>query len=111
MEKTDIRQLQVRVDRKLKEDFAAFCKGAGLTVSGAIHLLMSESIRQNKLPFQVQLIDYNLSGSSDSTIMGIKVAEENKKAFSTVCDSLGLTMAAVIKMYMARCIADGKLPF
>ncbi len=47
--------LSVRMDTETKESFARFCEDAGLSVSTAINLFAKQTIKMQKIPFEISL--------------------------------------------------------
>ena len=104
----------VRVDRELKESFGVFCKKCGLTVSGAVNIMVKKAIDTKTIPFEVSVcepIGAYQGGEVQDMRISVRIEEEYKEAFMAVCDTIGISMSRIIKMYMLRCLSNGKIPF
>lgn len=47
--------LSVRMDEKMKGDFAEFCEQIGMSVSTAVNVFARQALRERRLPFEVSL--------------------------------------------------------
>lgn len=54
MEK-DFTNLNIRIDRKLKEDADQVCGEIGLTLSAAINIYFRKIVREKRIPFELSI--------------------------------------------------------
>ena len=111
--KSDI--LNIRIEKGLKDGFDNFCKSIGMTMSGAVKLLVNYTIDQRKIPFQVEVANsvkgvYE-GGKLQEKSTSLRIGKEAKEEFTKACDFIGIKKSMLIKMYMLNCINNGKLPF
>jgi DNA-damage-inducible protein J len=52
---TDTTNLNIRIDRDLKERAEAFFGEMGLTMTSAFNIFVRQSLRQGKIPFEISL--------------------------------------------------------
>jgi DNA-damage-inducible protein J len=45
--------INIRMDRQLKDQFETFCNNAGLTMSTAFNVFAKTSVRLQKIPFEI----------------------------------------------------------
>jgi DNA-damage-inducible protein J len=45
--------INIRIDKQLKNQFEAFCNNAGLTMSTAFNVFAKTSVRLQKIPFEI----------------------------------------------------------
>lgn len=65
--------LNIRMDKNLKEDLDALCKELGLTTSTAINIFAKAMVRKQALPFKLSLHNEN-----KKTLKVMKNIEEGK---------------------------------
>lgn len=53
-EKTDATTITIKVDKDLKEDAAELFEGFGMDISTAINAFLRQSVRENKVPFEIK---------------------------------------------------------
>ena len=72
--------LNIRIDRELKENAEAFFSAIGLNMTTAITLFMRQSLREQRIPFELKLVPFALSGEAylESLYEAKKQAEEGK---------------------------------
>ena len=105
----------VRIEQGLKDEFNAFCSNCGMTVSGAVHLLVKNTINKKQIPFEV-ISSNSVKGKyegglkQDATLV-VRLDEEVKEEFTRICDTIGVNMSLIIKMFMVNCINTGRMPF
>lgn len=46
-------QINVRMDSGLKQQFETFCSDMGMTMSTAINIFIRQTVRENKIPFEI----------------------------------------------------------
>lgn len=105
--------LTIRIDSQLKEDFAAFCDNAGISVSAAVNLLASTSVKEEKIPFEIKMVKYDRKskGNKETVRILIRIEDNLKDSFSKICKKLGMPMSMVIRMYMLQCVEEEKILF
>lgn len=101
--------LSLRLNKKLKEDFYAFCKKKGIPVGTLIKLLAKEVIQNGKAPFSV-MGDRNYP-DENLTVISIRMDPQTKENFSAACEEFGLPMSIVIRAFMDYCITNNSIPF
>lgn len=105
----------IRIDKELKEGFEIFCREIGITVSGAVNLLVRNTIKQQKIPFKItssNTVKTAYEGGNNQTLRtSIRFDENLKMEFRKICSEIGLPMSCIIKMFMLNCVKTGKLPF
>ncbi|MCL2548952.1 MAG: type II toxin-antitoxin system RelB/DinJ family antitoxin [Symbiobacteriaceae bacterium] len=60
----DTVNLNIRVDRELKENAEAFFAALGLNTTTAITLFMRQSLREQKIPFEIRMVPFAMSGNA-----------------------------------------------
>jgi addiction module RelB/DinJ family antitoxin len=107
--------MSIRVDGQLKQNFDNFCRNCGMTVSGAISLLINQTIEKQAIPFDVteSYIPKGMyeGGELQEKRIAVRVNDTSKKQFSLVCGKIGIPMGRLVKMFMLNCLHEGKLPF
>lgn len=107
--------LNIRCPKELRENFALFCDSCGLTMSEAVNMLVQEAIAVDGVPFRIGVTDMSgikeMSGNGFEDRFNVRINKENREAFTAVCKGVGLPMAKVVKMFMIRCLHEGKIPF
>src|SRR5699024_361760 len=53
-EKAEATTITIRVDKDLKEDAAVLFEGLGMNTSTAINAFLRQSVRENKVPFEIK---------------------------------------------------------
>lgn len=106
----------VRLDEKLKKDFDAFCVDCEMTVGGAINLLVKNTIKQKRIPFQVkakvtEVNSIHEGGEKQNMRISVRIDKENREEFQAVCKEIGIPMSRIIKVFMMYCVKNGKFPF
>lgn len=74
--------LNIRMEKNLKEELDALCKELGLTTSTAINIFAKTMVRKQELPFKL-----SLNNNHKKTLKAIKNIEEGKnlsRKFSSV---------------------------
>lgn len=107
--------MSIRVDGQLKQNFDNFCRNCGMTVSGAISLLINQTIEKQAISFDVteSYIPKGMyeGGELQEKRIAVRVNDTSKKQFSLVCGKIGIPMGRLVKMFMLNCLHEGKLPF
>ena len=47
--------INIRVDKELKDQATALFESLGLTLTGGINVFLSQSVREGKIPFEITL--------------------------------------------------------
>lgn len=106
--------MTIRLERDLHEKFAAFCANCEMTVSGAVNLLVKNTINEQKLPFQVggdlEIEKAKKGEGKPSFRINVRIDKESRAAFADVCDKIGVSSGRAVKMFMKSCINTGTLP-
>lgn len=102
--------LSLRINKKLRDDFSEFCKGAGIKISTAVNLLARECIKSGEIPFHIESQSNYVIGD-EIIITSINIDNDTKKKFSEACDMIGVPMGNLIRLYMMKCLDEGKIPF
>lgn len=55
--------LTVRMDSETKAEFAAFCEQVGMSVSTAINLFARQTVREQRIPFEIRLSEHDSTGA------------------------------------------------
>lgn len=106
--------MTIRLHGDLKEDFDEFCMNCGTTVSAAVNLFASKTVKEGEIPFEVTAYDiegYHEGGEKQLSRTNIRLDKETRQAFAAVCARLGVPAGRVVKMFMVNCIMNGKFPF
>ena len=109
--------ISVKISKELKGDFETFCARCGMTVSGAVSLLVSETLEENRLPFEItekaiKRYENSIAGLDyQSGSIRVRIDPETRKEFANVCKSIGIPQGRIVKMFMLNCLDNGKLPF
>lgn len=104
--------ISVRIEREMKESFEIFCNRCGLTLSGAVNLMVTKAIDTKAIPFEVAMcepIGAYQGGVAQEYRFNVRIEEKNRDAFKEVCDSVGISMSRIIKLYMLHCLSNGKI--
>ena len=108
--------VNVRLDENLKRNFEAFCDDCEMTVSGAVNLLVRNTIKRRKIPFQVrtkatEAKGIHEGGEKQNVRISVRIDKENREEFKIVCEEIGIPVSRIIKVFMMYCVKNGKLPF
>ena len=78
--------VNIRMDKKVKEEADAFFNALGLNMTSAINIFVKQSLRQGKIPFELSLVP------NAETLEAMREAEEitksGKSRFSSATDML-----------------------
>ena len=117
MSKSNDRYIVIRMSEKLMTHFEGFCVSKGMTVSEAVSLLISETIKYKGVPFEIAPMygkkyeDTSVSADAQQNRVSVRVDPEARKEFADVCKSIGIPQGRIVKMFMLNCLNKGKLPF
>lgn len=107
--------MSIRLDETLKNTFEVFCKNCGMTLSGAVNMLVKQTIRENKIPFCItsapEVLGFYEGGERQVGRASIRIDKESRTEFSKVCDNIDISMSRLVKMFMANCLNTGTMPF
>lgn len=107
--------MTIRLEKELHEKFAAFCSNCEMTVSGAVNMFVRNTIKEQKLPFQVfgdVMIEKAARGQAKPSVrISVRIDRENRDKFAKVCSDIGVPAGRAVKMFMKICIKNGALPF
>lgn len=103
--------LCIRIDRKLKDDFAEFCSKSGISMSAAVNQLVVASKKEGAIPFTVRVVEYETNMPKELTRASIRVKPSLRQDFMGICDRIGIPMSTVVKMFMMQCLELGRFPF
>lgn len=110
--------ITIRCEEGLKKSFETFCADCGMTVSGAVGLLVRNAIKEQRIPFAVdssaslRVGGFYEGGSKQSVAFNVRVDKEIREEFKMVCEKvIGMSMSRLIKVFMLHCVKNGKLPF
>lgn len=70
MEQTNV---NIRMDRELKNQFNAFCRDMGITMTTAFNLFAKKTVREYRIPFEIGGTPYN-----SETIKALEEVKEMK---------------------------------
>ena len=77
--------LNIRIDRELKEQAEVFFDELGLNMSSAFNIFVRQSLRQGKIPFEISLADSFYSPANMAALrLSIKEANEGKFVVKTL---------------------------
>lgn len=71
---TETINVNVRMDKNVKEKYEKLCKSLGMNMSTAFNIFANAMVRQNKIPFEVSL-EY----PNEETLAAIQEVEDMKK--------------------------------
>lgn len=106
-----VANIQIRIDKKLKEDFDKLCTNLGTNLSSAITMLADSCGTKNELPFAIEYgMNWKNHEQAQQERVIIRIEEDRKKRFAEFCKERGLSMSIVIKMFMIQCLEREKFP-
>ena len=70
--------INIRMDKQLKNQFETFCNNAGLTMSTAFNVFARTSVRMQKIPFEITADPFYSEANMDALKKSIKQLEEGK---------------------------------
>ncbi len=70
--------ISIRIDEKLKQQFDDLCNELGLTMSTTLNMFIKTVVREQGIPFQISIKDYN---------------QETQKAIDDTHNGIGLSKA------------------
>jgi DNA-damage-inducible protein J len=75
--------LNIRIDRKLKERAEVFFDELGLNMSSAFNIFVRQSLRQGKIPFELSIEADPFYSANNMAVMRQSVQEANDGKFVT----------------------------
>ena len=78
--------LNIRIDKDLKEQAEVFFNELGLNMSSAFNIFVRQSLRQGKIPFELSLATDNFYSAANMAVLrkSIREAEEGKFVTKTL---------------------------
>ena len=75
--------LNIRIDKELKEQAEVFFNELGLNMSSAFDIFVRQSLRQGKIPFEVSIVADPFFNSTNMAVLRQSVQEANEGKFVT----------------------------
>ena len=75
--------LNIRIDKELKEKAEVFFNELGLNMSSAFNIFVRQSLRQGKIPFELSIVADPFYSSTNITILRQSIQEANEGRFVT----------------------------
>ena len=75
--------LNIRIDKELKEQAEAFFNELGLNMSSAFNIFVRQSLRQGKIPFELSIVADPFYSSTNMEVLRRSVQEANEGKFVT----------------------------
>ena len=72
--------LSIRMNDETKMAFEGFCESVGLTVSAAVNMFAKITLRQNRIPFEVEGDPFWSEANQERLRKSIKQIDEGKAA-------------------------------
>jgi len=70
--------INIRMDKQLKNQFETFCNNVGLTMSTAFNVFARTSVRMQKIPFEITADPFYSEANMNALKKSIKQLEEGK---------------------------------
>jgi DNA-damage-inducible protein J len=70
--------INIRMDKHLKDQFEAFCNNTGLTMSTAFNVFAKTSVRMQKIPFEITADSFYSEANINALTKSIKQLEAGK---------------------------------
>jgi len=80
---TESTNLNIRIDKELKEQAEYFFSELGLNMSSAFNIFVRQSLRQGKIPFEISLASDPFYSSANLTVLRKSIQEANEGKFVT----------------------------
>ena len=77
----DTTNLNIRMDKELKEQAEAFFAELGLNMSSAFNIFVRQSLRQGKIPFELSLVSDPFYSSTNMEALRRSIQEANEGRF------------------------------
>ena len=75
--------LNIRIDKELKEQAEIFFNELGLTMSSAFNIFVRQSLRQGKIPFDISIVADPFYSSTNMSVLRQSIKEANEGKFIT----------------------------
>ena len=75
--------LNIRIDRELKEQAETFFSELGLNMSSAFNIFVRQSLRQGKIPFELSLSSDPYYNPANMAVLRQSIREANEGKFVT----------------------------
>lgn len=75
--------LNIRIDKELKEQAEVFFNELGLNMSSAFNIFVRQSLRQGKIPFELSLVADPFYSSTNMAVLHQSIKEANDGKFVT----------------------------
>ena len=75
--------LNIRIDKELKENAEVFFNELGLNMSSAFNIFVRQSLRQGKIPFELSIATDPFYSSANMTALRKSIQEANDGEFVT----------------------------
>ena len=73
--------LNIRIDRELKEQAEVFFSELGLNMSSAFNIFVRQSLRQGKIPFELSIVADPFYSSANMAVLRQSIREANEGKF------------------------------
>ena len=73
--------LNIRIDRELKEQAEVFFSELGLNMSSAFNIFVRQSLRQGKIPFELSIVADPFYSSTNLAVLRQSIREANEGKF------------------------------
>jgi len=80
---TESTNLNIRIDKELKEQAEYFFSELGLNMSSAFNIFVRQSLRQGKIPFEISLATDPFYSPANLTVLRKSIQEANEGKFVT----------------------------
>ena len=80
---TETTNLNIRIDKELKEQAEVFFSELGLNMSSAFNIFVRQSLRQGKIPFEISLVADPFYGPANMAVLRKSIQEANEGRFVT----------------------------
>jgi len=75
--------LNIRIDKELKEQAEVFFSELGLNMSSAFNVFVRQSLRQGKIPFEISIVADPFYSSTNMAVLRQSIQEANEGKFVT----------------------------
>ncbi|MCL2493983.1 MAG: type II toxin-antitoxin system RelB/DinJ family antitoxin [Clostridiales bacterium] len=85
---TQTTNLNIRIDKELKEQAEVFFGELGLNMSSAFNIFVRQSLRQGKIPFEISIVadPFYCSANMAALRQSIREADEGKYVTKTLAE-------------------------
>ena len=103
--------VSVRIDEDMKAQAQTVLEPLGMTLSGAIQLLLCRVVRTEALPFVPVALMGESSGEHATALVRARVEPVVKDRAQEVLKAMGIDLSAAIRMLVVRVVKDQAFPF